>query len=99
MKTALLISTLNEIAGMKAIMSRIKKEWVDQIIIVDGSSTDGTFEYARENGYYTFLQEGKDLMSGYRTAMKFATGDIIVTFTPDRNSVPELIPVLIEKMK
>jgi glycosyltransferase involved in cell wall biosynthesis len=42
MKTALFVLTYNEIEGMKAIMPRIKKEWVDEIIIVDGGSSDGT---------------------------------------------------------
>ena len=27
------------------------------------------------------------------------TGDVIITFSPDGNSIPELIPALIEKMK
>ena len=52
MKITLLIPTLNEIEGMKAIMPRIKKEWIDQILIVDGGSIDGTVEYAKKNGYF-----------------------------------------------
>ena len=51
MKITLFIPTLNEISGVKEIMPRIKNEWVDQIIIVDGGSTDGTQEWARKNGY------------------------------------------------
>ena len=49
MKVTLLIPTLNEITGMKAIMPLIKKEWCDQILILDGGSTDGTVEWARAN--------------------------------------------------
>ena len=33
---------------MKVIMPQINREWVDQILILDGGSTDGTIEYARE---------------------------------------------------
>ena len=51
MKTTLLIMTLNEIAGMKVIMPQIAKNWVDQIIIVDGGSNDGTIEWATVQGY------------------------------------------------
>ena len=54
MKTTLLIPTLNEVIGMKAIMPTIKREWVDQILILDGQSTDGTAEYAREQGYEVY---------------------------------------------
>lgn len=84
---------------MKSIMPRIEKGWVDQIIVVDGGSTDGTVEYARQNGYFVVSQSKKGLVNAYREAMAFATGDVMVTFTPDGNSLPQLIPPLIEKMK
>lgn len=99
MKVTLLIPTLNEIDGMKEIMPRIKKEWVDQIIIVDGGSVDGTVEYAKEHGYFVLLQKAKGLVNAYREALEAATGDVVITFTPDGNSLPELIPSLIEKMR
>ena len=35
MKSALIIPTLNEIVGMRKIIPLIRKEWVDEIIIVD----------------------------------------------------------------
>ena len=60
MKTTLFIPTFNEIDGMKVIMPRIKKEWVDQIIIADGGSTDGTVEYANECGYEVFVQKKRE---------------------------------------
>ena len=47
MKSALIIPTLNEIDGMKEVGPKIKKEWVAEIIIVDGGSTDGTVEEAK----------------------------------------------------
>jgi glycosyltransferase involved in cell wall biosynthesis len=99
MKTTLLIPTLNEIDGMKEIMPKIKKEWVDQIIIIDGGSTDGTLEYAKENGYFTIVQKKKGFRYAYMEALPYIKGDVIITFSPDGNSIPELIPNLIEKMK
>jgi len=54
MKITLLIPTLNEIDGMKIIMPRIRREWYDQMIILDGGSADGTIEYARESGYFVY---------------------------------------------
>ncbi len=47
MKVTLLALTLNEIDGVRAIMPRISREWFDQILILDGGSTDGTVEWAR----------------------------------------------------
>lgn len=98
MKVTLLIPTFNEIEGMRAIMPKIQREWVDQILIIDGGSVDGTIEYAKENGYFVVIQKAKGLFNAYREALDYATGDIIMTFTPDGNSVPELIPDLIKKM-
>ncbi|TAN40164.1 MAG: glycosyltransferase family 2 protein [Nitrospirae bacterium] len=99
MKTTLFILTYNEIDGMKAIMPQINRDWVDQIIVADGGSTDGTVEYAREHGYETFVQTKKGIRYAYFEGFPLITGDIVITFSPDGNSPPEAIPLLIQKMK
>lgn len=90
---------LNEVDGMNAIMPRIDKAWVDQIIVVDGGSTDGTIEWAKENGYELYVQKQRGFRHAYTEVWPQVTGDVVITFSPDGNSVPELIPDLIEKMK
>ncbi len=99
MKVTLLIPTLNELVGMKQIMPEIKREWVDQIIIVDGGSTDGTLEYATDNGYFVVRQKKRGMRHAYIEVLDIIEGDILITFSPDGNSLPGLIPPLIEKMK
>lgn len=99
MKVSLILFTFNEIEGMKAIMPRIKKEWYDELIIVDGGSTDGTIEYARENSYFIFIQKEKGAGVAFREAVAKATGDTVIILSPDGNSIPEKIPELIDKMK
>lgn len=99
MKVSLLFFTLNEIDGMRAIMPQIKREWYDELVIVDGGSTDGTIDYAREHGYTIFVQKEKGLGAAFLEAMEKITGDIIIAFSPDGNSMPEKIPELVEKMK
>ena len=91
--------TLNEINGMKAIMPRVKREWCDQIIIVDGGSTDGTIEWARGQGYFVYVQKQKGFRHAYTEVLPYIEGDVVITFSPDGNSIPELIPELIDKMK
>ena len=101
MTVTLLIPTINEMTGLQAVMPRIKPEWCEQILVVDGGSTDGTVEYARALGCQVVLQDRQQpgLASGCRQAYPFVKGDILITFSPDGNSIPELIPALIAKMK
>jgi len=99
MKVTLFVLTHNEIVGMKAIMPRIKKEWVDEIIVADVGSTDGTLEYAKEQGYVTYVQKKKGIRHAYIEGFPLVKSDYIITFSPDGNSVPEAIPYLIEKIK
>jgi glycosyltransferase involved in cell wall biosynthesis len=99
MKVTLLIPTLNEIEGMKEIMPLVKREWVDQILVVDGQSKDGTAEYARKQGYDVVVQQKMGMRHAYMEALPHVKGDVILTFSPDGNSIPELIPVCIKKMK
>ena len=59
MKVSIIVFEINEIDGMRAMMPQIKREWYDELLIVDGGSTDGTIEYAKEHGYDLFVQEQK----------------------------------------
>ena len=94
----LLVPTLNEIDGMKVIMPQIRRDWVDQILILDGGSTDGTIEWARAHGYQVHVQQQRGIRQGYLEVLPLIEGDVILTFSPDGNSVPELIPHLVAKM-
>lgn len=99
MKVTLLVPIINEAEGIKAIMPRVKKDWVDQILFVDGGSTDDSVKIVKEMGYEIFTQKEIGPSAAYREAWKKITGDIVIDFSPDNNSIPEKIPELIEKMK
>lgn len=99
MKVTLLIPTLNEVEGMKSIMPQIQPSWYDQLLIVDGQSTDGTIEYCREKGYELVIQKEKGMRKAYVECLPFIKGDVILTFSPDGNSIPELIPDCLKKME
>ncbi len=99
MKVTLVVPTLNEIGGMREVMPRIKDGWCDQLLVVDGGSTDGTIEYAKAHGYSIFVQTGKGLRRGLSQAHDMITGDVMITFSPDGNCIPEIIPSLVEKMR
>lgn len=99
MKVTLVVPTLNEIDGMRIIMPKVKKEWYDQLIILDGGSTDGTTEYAKEQGYFVYVQKKPGFRHAYTEVLPYIEGDAIITFSPDGNSIPELIPKLAAKIE
>jgi len=104
MSTAIIITTLNEIIGVKKIVPQINKEWVEEIIFLDGGSTDGTIEEAKKMGFKVVMQKEKGEFAGGHGAavlegVNATTSDNIILFGPDGNDEVEKIPELIEKIK
>lgn len=99
MKISLVIPTLNEHEAMKIIMPQIDRSLVDQIIVLDGNSTDGTIEYCHEHGYEIYIQKKKGVRFAYIEALPLITGDAIITFSPDGNCRVQDMAPLINKFK
>ncbi len=98
MTTALVVLTLNEIDGMREVMPKVKKTWVDEIIVVDGGSTDGTVEEAIKMGLKVVPQEKKGHGGAILAGIEATNSDYIVFFGPDGNHEPEEILKLIKKI-
>lgn len=98
-KSTLLVPTLNEIEAIQVVMPQISNDWVDEIIVIDGGSTDGTVEWFRDHGYDVHMQEGRGFGTGMKQGVELAKNEIIVEFTPDGNSIPQVIPELIAKVR
>jgi glycosyltransferase involved in cell wall biosynthesis len=94
----LFIPVMNEIDGLRAIMPRINREWIDEIFILDGGSTDGSKEFLLSTGYQVVDQKTKGVKGAFWEAFELIRGDVIIPFSPDGNSIPEDIPKLIEKI-
>jgi glycosyltransferase involved in cell wall biosynthesis len=98
-KVTLLALTLNEVEGVKAIMPQIDRSWVDQILVVDGGSTDGTIEWCQANGYDVYVQKRRGIRFAYLEVLDLIKGDIVVTISPDGNCPMAYIPQLVDRIR
>lgn len=95
----LLLPTLNEVVGFKKIFPTIDKSLFDEILVVDGGSTDGTVEYARENNVKLMFQKQKGLAAGVMEAVDSITTDCVIEFSLDGNCLIDQLPELVNKLR
>ena len=99
MTTALIILTLNEIDGVKELLPKIDLNWVDEILVVDGGSTDGTIQECKKMGFEVFVQEIKGQGGAILTGVEKTKSENIIIFGPDGNHEVEEIKRLNSKIK
>lgn len=99
MKVSVIIPTLNEVETIEKVLRDIPKGVVDEILIVDGHSKDGTVELVKKLGYPLIFQQGKGYGSAAATAIKHAQGDVLIFLTGDCSQEPKDIPKLLKKLE
>ena len=72
-----LIPTLNERDGIGLVIEEIKSLGFNKIIVVDGNSTDGTAEIAKEKGAKVIHQKGKGKALAMMTGLKHALNGMV----------------------
>ena len=98
MSTALIVLTLNEIDGVKNILPKIDQKLVNEILVVDGGSTDGTIEHVKKLGFKIIIQSIKGHGGAILTGVQNTKSDNIVFFGPDGNHDVNEIKQLIKKI-
>ena len=99
MWTAVVITTLNEIDGVKELLPKIKKEWAEEWLIVDGNSNDGTVDEVKKLGFNIALQKKKGHGDAVSRGVSDTKSDFILYWGPDGNHELQEIPTLIGKIK
>lgn len=97
-RVSIIVFEINEIDGMREMMPHISPSWYDELIVVDGGSTDGTIEYCKSQGYDIFVQKAKGVGGALNEAVRRATGDIVVLYAPDGSFLTDRIPMMIDKI-
>jgi glycosyltransferase involved in cell wall biosynthesis len=99
MKSTLVACTLNEIEAVQVVLPQLRRQPIDEILIIDGGSTDGTVEWCQANGFRVIDHRAGGYGSSIRAGVKEASGDVIIEFPPDGNSLADRIPALLDEIR
>jgi hypothetical protein len=99
MTNTLLIFNRNEIDGLRYIWNMIPFKLFDQVLAIDGQSTDGSYEFLTNSGVRTYEQKKLGRDSAMLEAMELVEGDVIVELSSDGNEDPRTIPMLLREIE
>jgi len=99
-RVSAIIPALNEEDSLPFVLAAIPK-WVDEVIVIDGHSTDDTVGVAKRSGERVRVipQEGKGKGGALRTGYWAATGDIIVALDADGSTDPTEIGAFVRRLR
>jgi glycosyltransferase involved in cell wall biosynthesis len=97
-KVIVVLPAYNAAKTLERTVSEIDRNVVDDILLVDDSSSDNTVRLAREMGIRSFLHDknygyGRNQKTCYKEALE-SGADIIVMLHPDYQYSPRLVPAM-----
>ncbi len=96
---AVIVPTLNEAGTILDVLNGIPKDLVDEILVVDGGSSDGTVRIALERGYQVVLQDKKGLANAIKQGIEETTGGTIIILDADGSHDPRDIARFLQKIE
>jgi glycosyltransferase involved in cell wall biosynthesis len=96
---SVVIPALNEAENLPHVVPLIPF-WVDEVLLVDGYSIDGTVEMARQlrPDIWIVEQEGRGKGAALRSGFQAAHGDIIIMLDADGSTDPGEIPAFVSAL-
>jgi len=95
-KNSLLIFTRNEIDGLTAIFPKMPFNAVDEVVAIDGHSTDGSVKFLQDRGIKVITQTRMGRGNAAIEGMNQTSGEIVVFLSSDGNENPADVPKLLE---
>lgn len=93
---SVVIPTLNEAENLEHVLPKIPS-WVNEVVLVDGFSTDDTIDVARRlmPSIHVVMQQGRGKGAALRTGFAAASGDIVVMMDADGSTDPDELPAFV----
>jgi rSAM/selenodomain-associated transferase 2 len=90
MKISLIIPALNEMGCLPGNLNTLRQaDWVHEIIVVDGGSTDGTLGWLRQQDGIRVVETPRGRGLQLNAGARCATGDVLVFLHADTSPPPE----------
>jgi len=96
-KITLVIPCLNEEQGIQHVLIKIP-EFVDEIIVVNNGSTDGTASISKKMGARVVQEKVRGYGRAYKTGLLHVKGDIVVTLDGDHSYPVDALSYLLESL-
>ncbi|MBI5882269.1 MAG: glycosyltransferase [Elusimicrobia bacterium] len=97
MRVSGVITAINEAPTIREVL-RAAKPFVSELIVVDGRSSDGTPEIAREEGAWVLQDNGRGKGEATRLGIEAASGELVLIMTADGSDDYASIPHLLEPL-
>lgn len=98
-KVSVVAVNRNEEKTIKKVLTSIPKKLVDEVLVVDGHSTDNSVKIAKKLGFKVIQQKKMGRGQAFREGFEKVKGGVIIMLSTDGNERPAHIPRMLEKIE